>query len=139
MDKLNFQAAVEQCNNMNATLAEPMNKEENTNLATNFNVKLRYWIGISDQETEGTFKYVSNASEVGYTSWAAKQPNNRWPKLDCAAFKNRKWNTANCGKKEFPYICQMDREAPSGCDENDYECKFNELKTKLEVYNTVIR
>ena len=113
VDKMNFQAALEQCNNMNATLAEPMNKEENSNLATNFNVKLRYWIGISDQETEGTFKYVSDASEVEFTSWAAKQPNNKWPKLDCTAFKNGKWNTANCGKKEFPYICQMDMEPPS--------------------------
>ena len=62
---------------MNATLAEPMNKEENSNLATNFNVKLRYWIGISDQETEGTFKYVSDDSEVEFASWAAKQPNNK--------------------------------------------------------------
>ena len=69
VDKLKFQDAIEKCKNMNAKLAEPMNEEENMNLATNFNTKIRYWIGISDRETEGTFKYVSDASEVGWTSW----------------------------------------------------------------------
>ena len=133
VDKLKFQDAIEKCNSMNATLAEPMNDEENTNLATNFNTKIRYWIGLSDQETEGTFKYVSDASEVVFTSWAAKQPNDKWPKLDCTAFKNGKWNTANCDRREFPYICQMYMKPSSGCSENDYECKFNDLKAKLEV------
>ena len=104
VDKLKFQEAIERCNSMNATLAEPMNEEENANLATNFNNKTRYWIGISDRETEGTFKYVSDASEVEFTSWRDGQPNNKWPKLDCTAFKNGKWNTANCDRREFPYI-----------------------------------
>ena len=129
VDKLKFQDAIEKCKSMNATLAEPMNEEENMNLATNFNTKIRYWIGISDRETEGTFKYVSDASEVDFTSWGNGQPNDKWPKLDCTAFMNGKWNTANCGSKEFPYICQMDIK-DSGCDENDMICK---LKAKLEV------
>ena len=130
VEKLKFQAAIDQCNSMNATLAEPMNEEENTNLATNFNANIRYWIGVSDRETEGDFKYVSDdASEVGFTSWGNGQPNEKWPKLDCTAFKNGKWTTANCDRKEFPYICQMDIN-DSGCDENDLMCK---LKTKLEV------
>ena len=128
-EKLKFQDAIKQCNGMNATLAEPMNDEENKNLATNFNAKIRYWIGITDQETEGTFKYVSDSSEVGFTSWGNGQPNDKWPKLDCTAFKNRKWNTANCDSKKFPYICQMDI-SNSGCDEDDLICK---LKTKIEV------
>ena len=128
-EKLKFQDAIEQCNSMNATLAEPMNKEENKNLATNFNAKIRYWIGITDQETEGTFKYVSDSSEVGFASWGNGQPNDKWPKLDCTAFKNGKWNTANCGSKKFSYICQMDI-SNSNCDEDDLICK---LKTKIEV------
>ena len=128
-EKLKFQDAIEQCNILNATLAEPMNAEENAYLATNFNAKIRYWIGISDRETEGTFKYVSDASVVGFTFWGNGQPNDKWPKLDCTAFKNRTWNTANCGNKKFPYICQMDINN-SGCDVNDMICK---LKAKIEV------
>ena len=118
---------------MNATLVEPRNQEENMNLATNFNVKSRYWIGISDRETEGTFKYVSDASEVGFDSWRNGQPNNRWPKLDCTAFKNSQWNTANCDTRRFQYICQMNVSNGSGCGENDITCKFDAIKAKLEV------
>ena len=120
---------------MNATLAEPRNQEENKNLATNFNVKNRYWIGITDQENEGIFKYVSDASEVGFISWRNGQPNNRWPKLDCTAFKNSQWNTANCDTRRFQYICQMNVSNGSGCGENDMTmtCKFNAIKAKIEV------
>ena len=131
-DKLNFQNAIKKCLSLNATLVEPRNQEENMNLATNFNSKTRYWIGISDRETEGTFKYVSDASEVNYTSWRNGQPNDKWPKLDCTAFKNGKWNTANCETRGFPYICQMNINS-SGCDENDITCKFEAMKAKLEV------
>ena len=137
VDKLNFKDAIDQCNDMNGTLAEPINEEENMNLATNFNAKIRYWIGISDQKTEGTFRYVSDASEIVFTSWRSGQPNNKWPKLDCTTFKNGKWNTANCDKREFPYICQIDitplrLQCPSGqhglpeCDEGKY--LFDEVK-----------
>ena len=128
-DRLKFQDAIEKCQSLNAKLAEPMTEDENKNLATNFNANIRYWIGISDQETEGTFKYVSDSSVVGFISWGNGQPNDKWPKLDCTAFKNEKWNTANCGSKKFPYICQMDI-STSGCDEDDLICK---LKTKIEV------
>ena len=136
-DRLKFQDAIEKCQSLNAKLAEPMTEDENKNLATNFNANIRYWIGISDQETEGTFKYVSDASEVAFTSWRAGQPNNRWPKLDCTAFRNGKWNTANCDTREFPYICQMSiiTQCPSGdcgCDDSDMACKFAELKARLE-------
>ena len=96
---------------MNAKLAEPMNTEENENIATELTGMAkfsRYWIGISDKETEGTFKYASDASEVEFTSWRSGQPNNRWPKLDCTAFKNGQWNTANCANRQLPYMCQMD-------------------------------
>ena len=137
-DRLKFQDAIEKCKSLNAKLAEPMTEDENKNLATNFNANIRYWIGISDQDTEGTFKYVSDASEVGFTSWRAGQPNNRWPKLDCTAFRNGKWNTANCDNRKFSYICQLDVKVTTdpmeGCNDNDLACKFmNAFKAKLEV------
>ena len=99
----------------------------------------RYWIGISDKDTEGTFKYASDASEVEFTSWRRGQPNNRWPKLDCTAFKNGEWNTANCENREFPYICQMDisedddnSDNAGESDEIDLASMINVLKAKLE-------
>ena len=144
-EKLNFQDAMEKCNSMNAKLAEPMNTDENENIATELTGMAkfsRYWIGISDKETEGTFKYASDASEVEFTSWRSGQPNNRWPKLDCTAFKNGQWNTANCANRQFPYICQMDisedddnsdnGDDAGESDGNDLASMINAMKAKLE-------
>ena len=143
-EKLNFMDSMGKCNSMNAKLAEPMNTEENENLATELTgmaVFSRYWIGISQKETEGTFKYASDSSEVEFTSWRSGQPNNRWPNLDCVAFKNGQWNTANCETRKFPYICQIeisdddnsvDGVEADDCDESDLACMMNALKAKLE-------
>ena len=141
-EKLNFKDAMEKCGSMNAKLAEPMNTEENENIATKLSGTAafsRYWIGISDKDTEGTFKYASDASEVEFTSWRRGQPNNRWPKLDCTAFKNGEWNTANCENREFPYICQMDisedddnSDNAGESDEIDLASMINVMKAKLE-------
>lgn len=143
-EKLNFMDAMDKCNNMNAKLAEPMNTEENENLATKLTgmaVFSRYWIGINQKETEGTFKYASDSSEVEFTSWRSGQPNNRWPNLDCVVFKIGQWNTANCENRKFPYICQMDISNDDNsevgveaddCDESDLVCMMNALKAKLE-------
>ena len=139
-EKLNFQDAMDKCISLNAKLAEPINTEENENIATKLMGMMsfsRYWIGISDKETEGTFKYASDASEVEFTSWRSGQPNNRWPKLDCVAFKKGQWNTANCENRQFPYICQMDISGDDNsdngdCEENDLTCMIMVLKAKLE-------
>ena len=136
--------AMEKCKSMNAKLAEPMSTEENENLATQLTgitAFSRYWIGITDKETEGTFKYASDSSEVEFTSWRSGQPNNRWPKLDCVVFKNGQWNTANCENRVFPYICQIDISGDDNsndgvnaddCDESDLACMINALKAKLD-------
>ena len=143
-EKMNFMDAMEKCNSMNAKLAEPMSTEENKNLATKLTgmaVFSRYWIGISQKETEGTFKYASDSSEVEFTSWRSGQPNNRWPNLDCVAFKNGLWNTANCENRKFPYVCQIDISDDDNfddgveaddCDESDLACMIDALKAKLE-------
>ena len=128
-DRMNFKNAMEKCQSLNATLAEPKNEGENKALATGFNIQARFWLGISDRDIKGTFKYVSDGSKVEYTSWS-KNTQNKWPKQDCVASKNGKWDTINCVTRKLPFICQMDI---NGCGEDDYQCKFDELMAKLEV------
>ena len=138
-DKLNFMDAMGKCNSMNAKLAEPMNTEENENLATQLTGMAafsRYWIGISQKETEGTFKYASDSSKVKFTSWRSGQPNNRWPNLDCVAFKNGQWNTANCENRKFPYICQIDISVDDNSDDDGVEsddCNESDLACVINV------
>ena len=84
-----------------------MDKEENENLASDFNIQSSFWIGISDRETEGTFKYVSDASKVAFFSWSGKTQN-KFRSHDCVSSKNGQWDTTNCVFRQLPFICQQD-------------------------------
>ena len=111
--RMTFEDAIVNCQSKNGKLAEPTNEEENMDLATNFYPNAKYWIGITDQEDEGTFKYVSDGSEIGFNRWVGEI--NKFPLQDCANFKNGSWSTANCGQKRS-FICQMDLNNFSSCN-----------------------
>ena len=130
--RLDFEDAIVKCLNMDGKLAEPANEEENLDLATNFYPNSKYWIGISDREEEGIFRYVSDGSEIGFSHWVANI--NKFPLQDCADFKNGSWNTANCEQKR-PFICQMDLNNPRmspKCDKG-IDCLI-QLKSIIENY-----
>ena len=41
------------------------------------------WIGITDLETEGTYRYTSDGSVIEYTDWNTNQPDNYGNNEDC--------------------------------------------------------
>ena len=59
------------------------------------------WIGLSDADSEGTFKWVSTGREPNYTNWVRGAPNNGNGNEDCAyynyAYNN--WNDLRCDRK----------------------------------------
>ena len=112
-DKLNFQDAINKCKSMKASLAEPMNDKENRNLGAK--LSNWYWIGITDQKTEGTFKYVSDGSKVGFISWSKGQPTNKTGNQDCTAFLKGEWSTFNCTSISN-YLCQVDAKVECNCN-----------------------
>ncbi|XP_029911337.1 CD209 antigen-like protein C [Myripristis murdjan] len=65
----------------------------------------RVWIGLSDRETEGVWKWVDGSS-LSYTFWASGEPNDRGGE-DCVELSQGRdgFNDESCSDK-LPWICQ---------------------------------
>ena len=66
---------------------------------------VHYWIGLSDSEEEGTWKWSDGTGLTGYTNWASGEPNNR-NEEDCVAIKGGKWRDKRCSVSRG-YICEF--------------------------------
>lgn len=76
----------------------------------------KYWIGLSDSETEGDWKWADGTKLSEYTNWGPQQPNDNSTKAnqDCVdirlgSYRNRsydgEWNDVHCSKTKG-FICE---------------------------------
>uniref|UniRef100_A0A668AGS9 C-type lectin domain-containing protein n=1 Tax=Myripristis murdjan TaxID=586833 RepID=A0A668AGS9_9TELE len=81
-----------------------INSREENSFLKNFRVQV--WIGLSDQETEGEWKWVDGSS-LSYKSWAEGQPDDRGGREDCGEVRPAYdgWNDAPCSDGQ-PWICE---------------------------------
>ncbi|XP_034044863.1 hepatic lectin-like [Thalassophryne amazonica] len=68
-----------------------------------------HWIGLSDEEEEGTWKWV-NGEPLNTTYWLSGEPNNTGNNEDCAVVLPSKslinWNDLNCQQFLRRWICE---------------------------------
>ncbi|XP_045070735.1 C-type lectin domain family 4 member E-like [Coregonus clupeaformis] len=75
-----------------------------------FNLNKRVWIGLTDRETEGTWKWVDGTT-LTTEYWYDQQPNNSGPTgEDCAEINNdqrplKAWNDLSCNRR-LNWICE---------------------------------
>ena len=68
------------------------------------------WIGLSDQASEGTWKWVDGTRLQGERFWLTGEPNDHGGNEDCVHLqilgeRKRSWNDAPCTNK-FNWICE---------------------------------
>uniref|UniRef100_A0A8C0JBE1 C-type lectin domain-containing protein n=1 Tax=Chelonoidis abingdonii TaxID=106734 RepID=A0A8C0JBE1_CHEAB len=67
----------------------------------------RFWIGLSDKNSEGEWKWIDGSnSTTGFTYWKEGEPNNSGQNEDCAhVWTYGEWNDVDCTYKCY-YICE---------------------------------
>ena len=99
------------CAQKGGYLAEIVSKIEQTNLNTILRDDSRYWIGMTDLATHGTFVWQHSFSPLGeYTNWLPGEPRNRQNE-DCVFLWPRRpqggwgWDDGNC-YTNFRALCK---------------------------------
>uniref|UniRef100_A0A9J7WZK1 Si:dkey-181c13.1 n=1 Tax=Cyprinus carpio carpio TaxID=630221 RepID=A0A9J7WZK1_CYPCA len=77
----------------------------NNNEEQNISGKNVVWIGLTDSDVEGRWKWV-NGSTLTYGFWASGRPNNYNGNEDCALSYISWWYDCSCNSV-FKWICEM--------------------------------
>ncbi|MBE9032078.1 hypothetical protein IQ266_20270 [filamentous cyanobacterium LEGE 11480] len=96
-----WQQAQAQAQSLGGNLVEINNSTESSWLTRTFGGQEQFWIGLTDEVTEGEFKWISGATQ-NFTNWYQGEPNNTSGNENYAVinFKSRgKWNDRSSKKK----------------------------------------
>ncbi|XP_073430893.1 mannose-binding protein A-like isoform X2 [Dendrobates tinctorius] len=104
--ELPFEESKALCLKAGGQVATPRNAEENKAVLEIVQYHdLFTFLGITDIETEGTFRY-SDGKSVTYTNWKAGEPNQHGDE-DCVEMRlNGEWNDGRCKEKRLN-ICEF--------------------------------
>lgn len=96
-----------------------------------------WWIGGTDQGSEGKFYWLSNGHQIGFTDFATGQPDNANGTENCLELMGpvgHKWNDRNCDIERF-FICKQNQCATScsqsqpctssNCNDSPVQCESN--------------
>ena len=106
------------CQNVGGKLVKIETDKENDFIKNKYlNTRGIYWIGLSDIDKEGEWKWTDGTGLTGYNKWKRGQPNNIGDQ-DCVAIleggdypagptrhHNAEWNDLTCSRK-LGYICE---------------------------------
>eukprot|EP00009_Paramoeba_aestuarina_P001081 CAMPEP_0201515422 /NCGR_PEP_ID=MMETSP0161_2-20130828/6998_1 /ASSEMBLY_ACC=CAM_ASM_000251 /TAXON_ID=180227 /ORGANISM="Neoparamoeba aestuarina, Strain SoJaBio B1-5/56/2" /LENGTH=76 /DNA_ID=CAMNT_0047912245 /DNA_START=473 /DNA_END=706 /DNA_ORIENTATION=+ len=54
------------------------------------------WLGVSDVDEEGVFRWFGTGDEAMTARWADNEPNNAKEGEDCAVVTKKGWNDVTC-------------------------------------------
>ncbi|XP_060565783.1 perlucin-like [Ruditapes philippinarum] len=107
-NKLSFHAAQAKCRILHGHLVHIENETENDFLKNHLRTlkDSRFWIGLTDSETEGVFKWIDDSSTASFTNWIPGHPDNIGKGEDCVEiYISFKWNDRDC-RATLKYICE---------------------------------
>ncbi|XP_075073153.1 uncharacterized protein LOC142161440 isoform X3 [Mixophyes fleayi] len=107
--KESFENAQKTCRESGGNVATPKNAAENSavqQILQTMGDSGTAFLGISDLQVEGTFKYFSG-DKITYTNWNIGEPNNNKYIEDCVEIReNGKWNDISCNLQRS-VICEF--------------------------------
>ncbi|XP_042546259.1 mannose-binding protein A-like [Dipodomys spectabilis] len=93
------------CTELGATVAVPKNAEENR--AIQSVAKDTAFLGITDEEVEGTFTYVTGGGRLVYSNWKENEPNDYGSGEDCVCMRvDGLWNDISC-TTSLNFVCEF--------------------------------
>ncbi|XP_045441907.1 CD209 antigen-like protein E isoform X12 [Pipistrellus kuhlii] len=99
-----WKASVSACKDMKAQLVVISNAEEQKFLKSwDIRKNKDAWIGLSDEHSEGSWKWVDNTS-LHISFWKEGEPNNVGDE-DCVELSGDGWNDSLCNEEQF-WICE---------------------------------
>ncbi|NXX12214.1 SFTPA protein, partial [Podargus strigoides] len=91
---VDFVSALKSCEETGATLAAPMNEEENTAILDIVKKYNQYaYLGIKESETAGKFNYL-NGMPLNYTKWYYREPSGKEKCVEM--YTDGSWNDRRC-------------------------------------------
>lgn len=106
------------CISLGAQLVKIESAEENDFLTKTFleATSGTYWIGLSDQVTEGEWIWTDGSLLENYNNWGRNNPNNKNDNQDCGHilsqghtfhdFHDGEWNDLRCSRT-LGYLCEQ--------------------------------
>nr|XP_055060926.1 C-type lectin domain family 4 member E-like [Misgurnus anguillicaudatus] len=106
--ELTWNESRDNCMEKRAYLVIINNIEEQEYVA---NLKINAWIGLTDSQTEGVWKWVDNTEPI-HKYWMAGEPNNIDGKENCVEIlssisSQQNWNDVACDIRKY-YICEYE-------------------------------
>ncbi|XP_015671217.1 hepatic lectin [Protobothrops mucrosquamatus] len=101
-----WHTAKSKCEEENSELVVITNQYEQNFLETETRSQ-RFWIGLSDHNTEGQWRWVDNTDyRTSFKNWLEGEPNDNSNNEDCGElYEAGKWNDVSCNTKKF-YVCK---------------------------------
>ena len=102
-DEKHWYDAQKHCEEQDAHLVIDNSEEIHDYITDKF--KKHFWIGATDMEKEGEWKWV-DGEEVDKAFWEDGQPGIDGQDEDCALMLGNEWHDASCENHKAPYVCQ---------------------------------
>jgi len=108
-EKSDWEGARAICEIEGGQLAVITSEREQGRIASRFGKLAEFWIGATDIEREGQFRWV-NGQGMGFARWYRSQPSKSYPNNEhCVTFnywgKDAKWGDRNCFDSR-PFLCE---------------------------------
>uniref|UniRef100_H3A069 C-type lectin domain-containing protein n=1 Tax=Latimeria chalumnae TaxID=7897 RepID=H3A069_LATCH len=110
-DAMNWMASEDNCSSLGAHLIVITSREEQEELIQQ-HVRVPYWIGLTDQGSEGSWRWVDGTPYNHPISfWIESNPNNRAGNENCgtvggwSGYRALRWNDHNC-ESSLNRICE---------------------------------